>query len=311
MRGERGSGLLLVLMIVVIAGFLVAAMVMSQATSIRRSALLIAHDRAVELLGGFEAWAGVVLRRDRGRGSTDNRAEDWARELAPVKTDSGTISGRIIDMQGRVNVNNLVLGNDALKKLTRERLLRLFDICGVEPLALVALEDWLDSDDEVRPMGAEADYYQEQGSLARPANRAVYDLSGLAYLRYMEPEGYSCLRGNISALPAATPVNVNTAGPRVLASLAAGVDVDAVDGMVPDDGFASMTDFLALDVWKDKGLTGAGLVLGSDFFLIRAEAVNGYGAWALESLVDRSHGVAVMRRAFFRGGRIEMKGESS
>jgi len=223
-RGTRGSGLLMVLVIIVVAGFLVAAMVISQGTSIKRSGLLMAHDQAVELLAGFETWAAVLLKRDRAQGSTDNLGEEWALPLPPVPTDSGTISGGIIDLQGRINVNNLVLGDDSLKELTRQRLLRLFDLCGVDPLALEALEDWLDDDDDPRPMGAEADYYLDQEGAGLPANSAVDGIGELAYLRYLEPEGYHCLKPNLAALPVATPVNVNTAGPMVLATLAGGVD---------------------------------------------------------------------------------------
>ena len=300
-KGQRGSGLLAVLMIILIATLLVAAMVVSQGDSVRRSGLLIGHDRAVELLLGYETWAGVLLKRDRAGNATDSLNEEWAAELAPVATEAGTISGRISDMQGRININNLVLADSEGKKRTRERLLRLFSLCEVDPLALVALEDWLDSDDEPRPLGAEREYYREEGILTMPANRYLDRVAELVHLRYLEQDGYDCLAPNLSALPVATPVNVNTATPMVLASLAGGVEVTDTADLVPEEGFATVADFLKLEIWQGRGLDRAGLAVASDFFLARGEAGNDFGSWALDSLIDRRHGITVWWRTMSRG----------
>jgi len=304
---EQGSGLVIVRVIVVIAGLLVAAMTAGQGMAIRRSGLLFSRGRALELLAGFESWSLVRLARDRAANAVDSMDEEWAAVLPPVPTGSGTISGRILDMQGRINVNDLVLGDDAVKERTRTRLLRLFGLCGVDPLALVALEDWLDADDDPRPMGAEADFYLAGESPVRPANRAIMDVVQLARLRYMEDEGFRCLAPNLAALPEATAVNVNTAPAPVLASLAAGISPDEVDDIVPEGGFASVTDFLALNLWKDKGLESAGLAVASSFFLAWGESVNEEGAWAMESLIRRGKGVEVLRRRLVAPTKVDEK----
>jgi general secretion pathway protein K len=306
---RRGSALVAVLVVVAVAAVLVAAMTAGQGTALRRAAIVIARDRAMELLFGFESWAVVRLERDRAGNAVDNLDEDWAAVMPPVPVGEGSIAGRIVDAQGRINVNDLVLGDDLVRDMTRSRLQRLFGLCGVDPLAMAALEDWLDPDDDPRPMGAEADYYLSLDPPLRPANRPLMDVGQLARLRYMDGEGFRCLAPNLTALPEVVGLNVNTATDYVLASLAAGIAPEDVRGLVPKGGFASVGAFTALPLWKGTGLKAAGLTVASSWFLVYGESVNQEGTWAMESLVHRGERTGVARRRLVPPEKKEDGGE--
>ena len=77
---------------------------------------------------GAEAWAADILRQDLvDSPDSDHLGEQWAIELPPLPVDGGTIVGRLEDLQGRFNLNNLVGADGKENELARrqfERLLR-------------------------------------------------------------------------------------------------------------------------------------------------------------------------------------------
>lgn len=77
-----------------------------QQQTIRRSTLF-QHQLQARLYSlGAEDWATAVLRRDDSE--TDHLGEDWASLPPALPIQGGTLQGRIIDLQGRFNLNNLL-----------------------------------------------------------------------------------------------------------------------------------------------------------------------------------------------------------
>ena len=120
-------------MLVVTVGTIIAVNLMWQATlDLRRAESALAADQGLMYALGAEAWAADILRMDQVVSpDTDNLAEEWAIELPPLPVDGGVIVGRLEDLQGRFNLNNLVDAqgeDDEIAQREFERLLELLEI---------------------------------------------------------------------------------------------------------------------------------------------------------------------------------------
>ncbi|HET7202150.1 MAG TPA: type II secretion system minor pseudopilin GspK, partial [Steroidobacteraceae bacterium] len=192
----------------------------------RRSTNLLAFDQGFEVALGAEAWAADFLRQDAQDSQQDHLGEVWAQQMPPLPIDEGigTVEGRLEDMQGRFNLNNLVNGTDgtpneqAIKQL--ERILSMID---VEPTWAVAIADWVDSDiDPGFPDGAEDTIYTGMDPPHLTANMPVTRASELMVLPDFGIDRYRRLQPFVTALPVGTRLNVCTAPGVVLDSLAEG-----------------------------------------------------------------------------------------
>jgi general secretion pathway protein K len=169
------------------------------------------------------------------------------------------VSGAITDAQSRFNLRNLVV-NGALSApdlRTLERVCRAADVgAGVAALiTLGAQRSWL-------PQTAEG----RSGPGARGlAPERLADLSwwGVA------PEDIERLRPWMSLLPAATPLNVNTASAPMLSVALEGVDAALAQRIVQvrsQAPFKSTEPVLAMLPPAEGGNRGSGLSVQSNFF---------------------------------------------
>lgn len=95
-------------MVVAIATTLVVSLSNQHQLDIRRASNMINSDQAYQHALGAETWAMALLYRDKQNTSVDNLKEDWAQVLPPTEVPGGYISGQITDLQGRININNLL-----------------------------------------------------------------------------------------------------------------------------------------------------------------------------------------------------------
>lgn len=290
---QDGIALITVILATALVAIMAVSMTFAQHIDIRRTANLQEGDRAMVLALGLEEWGRQVLIRDVSLGGNDHLGEDWAMGLMPVATENGVISGTIVDLQGRINLNNLVVGDfDQTKKI----LVELFDSCKVESsTALVqALADWLDTDENTRPGGgAEDNEYLLHDPPYLAGNRLLVSPSELLLVEGVTPDNYGCLEDHIGALPVATKININTAGPVVIAALSENITSNVADEIVkdrPENGYDNLGDFLAHPRLAGSGITGDGLTLTSDFFMTRGQAMFGEAEIGLYSLVSRRAG---------------------
>jgi general secretion pathway protein K len=199
----------------------------------RRSGTLFALDQGYQIALGAEAWAADFLKKDQQESQTDHLGENWARPLPPLPIEGGTVEGRLEDMQGRFNLNNLIHTDgtsnpEAVKQL--ERILVMLDI---EPNWAMAMADWLDQDTQPGfPDGAEDTVYTGQSPPHLAANMPVTRVSELMVLPGFGAERFARLKPFVSALPVGTPLNVCTAPGIVLDSLS---DETREFSLNPDD----------------------------------------------------------------------------
>jgi general secretion pathway protein K len=283
---QHGVALVIALLIVALAATAAAALVGQQNLQIRRAANVFYSDQAYLYALGAEAWAMRVLTEDRQENDFDTLGEDWATVLPPLDVPGGTLSGLIVDLQGRFNLNNLIR-DDKLDGLSLERLQRLLDFAGAPTSVAQSVADWLDSDIEASGAGgAEDDYYLGLERPYRTANRAMASASELRLVRGIEEEAFEVLtRGRlleegqrdtplVIALPERTAINVNTAPAGVLVAI--GLPEAAADQVVADreeEPFERVEDFLShpsvsdVELLREEGQTDD-LGVVSDFFLV-------------------------------------------
>jgi general secretion pathway protein K len=106
----------------------------------------------------------------------------------------------------------------------------------------------------------------------------------------------------VTALPARTAINVNTAPPEVLRSIAEVISASGAEDLVDrrdTDGFEDVEDFLQSPALAGAAttVTADGLSVASTYFLLHAEARIGRARARLTSLLRRGGGVAVVARS--------------
>ncbi len=174
------------------------------------------------ILVGALDFARLILREDARSGGADHLAEPWAVPLEEARlatflatgTVSDTtqqddvqqafISGQIIDMQGRLNVRNLVEGGKVSEPALRQ-FGRLFSLLGVAEGELSRLADNL-------RLALEPAADVRVGALAPLMPQRVEQLGWLG----LSARSIALLSPFITILPQSTPVNLNTAPAEVL-----------------------------------------------------------------------------------------------
>ncbi len=296
---QRGVALVTALLVVAIATVAAVAMASRQQLDIRRTGSLLHAEQAWAYVLGAENWAIVVLRRDREDSTIDTLGEDWSTQPPVSFVEGGSIYGRLIDLQGRFNVNNLVTGGEPSEESVDyyKRLLKLLDLD--EELA-DALVDWIDDDINTRfPDGAEDENYLLLDTPYRVANRPLSDISELRLVKGYTAEVVARLQPYLVALPGSTPINVNTADAMVLAALAEDLDESDGEALIEargEDGFDTVDSFKQEPTLNAKQIDDSLLSVRTGWFLMVSQSDIGRGRARLASLIQRTDDALLVTR---------------
>lgn len=288
---QRGVALITALLVVALAATAAAAMISRNQLDIRRTENMLHFEQATAYAQGAEQWALAILRRDRKDGDTDTLDEDWATVLPPVPVEGGGLSGHIEDLQGRLNLNNLIKEGKP-SELDQKRLQRLLLMLELDPALAQALLDWLDPDIEPRyPDGAEDDVYSGLSPAYRTANGPLADISELRLIQGFDDKVMEKLTPYVCALPEYTPLNINTAPAMLLRTLADDVSEADIEGLLEsrgEKGFASVQKFLEDKAFAGRELTEEGLALSSNYFMVHSLIYIGRIRLPMASLIHRA-----------------------
>ncbi|MGQ0587862.1 MAG: type II secretion system minor pseudopilin GspK [Gammaproteobacteria bacterium] len=302
MRRARGVALITVLLVVAIATLAATALLSSASLAIHRTASLRDSEQAWWVARGVDAWVLGILESDRRDSQYDGLDEDWALPVDGLPVDQGFITGRIEDLQGRLNLNSLSPKNPKSLEQFR-RLLRALPDLDAPPGLVDAIVDWSDADQQPSSMnGAEDGEYLTLDPPYRTANRPFTVVSELLAVRGMTPKLYQALQPSLAALPAdsggrATPINVNTAGEPVLRALADEVDDAKLRAWLEVRKEKPVRDAAGLDALvRDGPWLGAEvkdqLTWRSRYFQIQGQVFVGSSRVALYSLIQRQENQA-------------------
>jgi len=276
MNRIRGVALITALLLTTLAGSVAAGLAWDNALDVRRTMVMLHRDQAIQVAVGSEGWVRTILRDDATQTQTDHLEEVWATDIPALPIDSenvqGQIYGKIEDLQGRFNVNNLIDTNGQVDQAYLEQFQRLLAALTLDPAIADAVVDWLDPDqDETIPNGAEDPMYTGFVPAYRTADRPISNITELAAVSGMDRISFEILLPHITALPDRTAINVNTASVQVLQSLGPNIDLSTAEGLVEvreGGGFADISGTFAPLVAPDLAQTGFSET--SEFFQLKA-----------------------------------------
>jgi general secretion pathway protein K len=246
--------------------------------------------QALELARAGVDFARVILAEDQRLTAVDTLDEDWARILPPMSVEGGQLSGRIEDLQGRWNLNNLLRGGSIdSEALSTYR--RLLVVLGLGEELADSLADWLDSDEKARPGGAESAYYLNLKPPYPAANGALEHVSNLRRIKGYDGTVLQRLAPYVAALPGVQPVNLNTAPPEVLHAIEPTLSLSEARQLVASRRsayFRDLADFRARLPNPASATLASAVGVSSQYFLATAEIVVGSSRLVLNSLLERS-----------------------
>lgn len=229
---QRGTALLLAMVILALIATLAAGMIAQQQRAIAVEAAGRARAQSAWVLVGALDWARLVLREDARSGNVDDLGEPWAVPLAEARLSTflaadrqapseedgpdAFLSGLVQDLQARYNLHNL-LGEDAkVDEKEREVFQRLCRIVGLPDGVADRIADG---------MAAAA----VEGNDDAPLLPLTLDQLGWLGVDAATIEQ---LRPYAIVLPGATGVNVNTASREVIAAAIPGLDLGGAERLV-------------------------------------------------------------------------------
>jgi len=293
---QQGAALLMAMLTVALVATLAAAGMWLQWRSIEVEAAERQRAQSHWLLLGALDWARIILREDAragGDNGQDHLAEPWAVPLQEARLSTFVssnaegvsrddervaeevfLSGQINDLQGRLNVLNLVDADGQLSQASLAVFERLFKRLELPPTELQTLAQQL-----VLAHG------KSQARPLRPQR-----LEQLAWLGLSAPS-LAALAPHVCVLPMRTSVNLNTASEAVLLATLSGIDTAGAQKLVQ---LRESRHFNTLEDARQRldnpraGIDPALHSVGSRFFEVRGRLR--WGATVLEerSLVERN-----------------------
>ncbi|TAM47998.1 MAG: general secretion pathway protein GspK [Burkholderiaceae bacterium] len=261
-RAQRGAALLMAMLTVTLVATFAAAAAWQQWRATEVEAAQRTRVQAGWVLVGALDWARLILRQDAMTGGADYLSEPWAVPLeearlsaflaagqgpaggAPSHSDdddamNASLSGRIIDLQSRLNVLNLVAGG-TISQPAMLAFGRLFSVLGLPQAELNLLAQNLQlALTNQAPITAPATSAAAATSIASAATNTTASsgsndnptapllpqrVGQLVWLG-LSPGTLAALRPYITLLPVPTPVNLNTAGAQVLYACIPGLEM--------------------------------------------------------------------------------------
>lgn len=216
---QRGVAVVTAILVVAVAASAAAYMLSQQSATLNQTALVASRAQADAFAQAGLDWARGVLAEDVRAGTIDTLEEGWARPLAGLPVERAVVSGAITDLQSRFNLNNVV--KDGRRSDADVQILaRLLESLGLDPQLSLAVLDWVDADADLAGSGgAEDTYYLALPRPHRAANRPMVQVEELYAVRGFDAATVAKLRPFVTALPARTPVNANTASAELLAAV--------------------------------------------------------------------------------------------
>jgi general secretion pathway protein K len=217
-RRQRGVAAITALLIVVVAAGAASLMLAQQAALLDQTLLVSSRAQADLYAQAGLDWARGILLQDGRTTTVDSLDEGWARPIAAMPIERAVVAGDIADEQGKFNLNNVV---DKTRRSEPDvRLLRqLLGLVELSPDLAEAIVDWIDGDDDVASSaGAENAYYLGLPRPYRAANAPMTQVDELYRVRGFDARAVAKLRPYVTALPARTAINPNTAPDLVIAA---------------------------------------------------------------------------------------------
>lgn len=303
---QSGAAILTAMLTVVLVASLAASALWQQWRGIEVEAAERSRTQSSWILTGALEWARLILREDARKGGTDHLAEPWAipleqarlstflaadrsDALAAEETQDAFLSGQIQDLQSRLNVTNLVLG-DKIHEPTVIAFERLFEILNLPEREVATLAGQL-----LLAHG------KPTASAPRPdAPLLPQTIDQLGWVG-LSPRSLAVLRPFITLLPVRTPVNLNTAPVEVVFACIEDFELADAHRLVArrsEAHFSSLSEAAKAAGQPSAVINDAQHSINSRYFEIRGNLQIELTTMQEKSVVQRDGlGVKTLRRA--------------
>ncbi|MCK5813875.1 MAG: type II secretion system minor pseudopilin GspK [Cocleimonas sp.] len=109
-KKQQGVALIIALVITTVAVSLASVAMYRQRIQIRLSGNISNLEQAYQYAVGMEDWSKKILEKDfKDNPNVDSLKEDWHIALPPIPIQGGALIGQLHDLQGRINLNSLLM----------------------------------------------------------------------------------------------------------------------------------------------------------------------------------------------------------
>lgn len=276
---QRGAALLAAMLTVSLVATFAAAALWQQWRGVEIESADRMRVQSSWILTGALDWARLILREDARSGAADYLSEPWALPLKEARlstflaadtqhsvdtaatgdADNVFLSGEITDLQAKLNVTSLVEAA-VIQDARLEAFRRLFDLLGLPQAQLARMAENL---------RFASDISTDNRNAAR-APLMPQRVEQLVWLG-LTADTVAALEPYVTVLPAATPVNLNTASAEVIYAVGKNFSMADAQRLVAErerQYFRSMGDVMKL-LPPGASFAPNTTSLGSSFFEVR------------------------------------------
>ena len=216
---QRGAAIITALLVVMLAATIATYLLMQQSHALTRTARTTDRAQAALYTQPTLDWARAILFETLKNATYVHPKQAWAQGINALPLDDaggGTLaSGVIRDEGGKFNINNMV-SNGVKSPADIEVFQRLLTVLKIDADLAPAVVDWLDKDSDLTPNGAEDSFYLSLPEPYRSANQPMLQVAELTRVRGFDLATVKRLAPYVTALPARTMLNMNSALPEVI-----------------------------------------------------------------------------------------------
>lgn len=271
---QSGGALLIALLAVALAAVLAVSLLETTQRGLARTEALLAMERSHQYALGMEALIRHQARRAQAEGmDLAAMSGAWSE---PFEVPGGHVQGRLLDQQGRFNLNALASAEPAISGRAEAQLQRLLEQLGLNPAIAAELADWVVVTPVPRAGSVGDAWYAGRQPPYRRAGLPLLQVSELRWLRSVDETAYQRLRPHVTALPdLAQRINVNSTTAAVLVAMIEALPLDQAQRVLADGPYTDLRQFAAHPALT--GLLGpaheAELVVSSRWHLAQARVM--------------------------------------
>jgi general secretion pathway protein K len=238
---QQGVALMIVIFIFALVSILSVGMYNRQSLFVQTTANILAQSQAYEYAIASEIYGRRLLKDywDKKDDESFNESEVIKNSIM-IPVEEAFLEAQFNDLQGRLNLNDLVMLDGKVNAVVVKRFKKLFDRLAIETIKVDVLIDWIDENqNESNLDGLEDGAYELLDPPYRNASQPFNHVSELLLLQDMNESEkkrqseYQNLLPHLSALPQGyVSLNVNTATKEVLQSLSENLNDAQVDSII-------------------------------------------------------------------------------
>ncbi|MFT5716110.1 MAG: general secretion pathway protein K [Oleiphilaceae bacterium] len=232
---QQGVALMIVIFIFALVSILSVGMYNRQSLFVQTTANILAQSQAYEYAIASEIYGRRLLKDywDKKDDESFNESEVIKNSIM-IPVEEAFLEAQFNDLQGRLNLNDLVMLDGKANPVMVKRFTRLFDGLAIETVKVDALIDWIDENQDPSNLdGIEDGEYLSLDPPYRNASQPFNHVSELLLLPNIKQSEYQELLKHLSALPQGyVSLNVNTATKEVLQSLSDNLNGAQVDSII-------------------------------------------------------------------------------